>query len=508
MRVEKTVFISYRRSNIYHARAVHQALTQRGYDTFLDFESIDSGSFERIILSQIDARAHFLLVLTPSALERCGDPNDWLRREIERAIAMQRNVVPLMFDNFDFAHVKQYLHGSLSVLPQYNGLSIPPDFFDEAMERLCQRFLNKPLDMVLHPAPPDHEAIVERKQATILNAPAPDQQQVTARQHMEAGITHYANGLFQQSIEAFSAAIEHDPALAEAYYRRGHARRFLAQKEQALSDWQAAVRLADEDDPYYELYASGVYRLQGQFDRALAEATTAIERNPTDPEMYKNRGDIYGDAGLYDEAIRDHTQAIRLNPQYAIGYNNRGLAHAMKGDHAAAIADYTEALRLHEQDVTYINRGLAYAMKGDHSAAIADYTAALRLREQDVTYVNRGLLYAQQGDFTTAIADYSAAIRLNPHNEVAYFNRGYAYGVLKNYNAAIADFNEVLRLNPQSAWAHYNRGAAYANMGDIDRARADYEAAVRIEPLEAHFRKYLDLLNRPRRGWLSNLFGG
>src|SRR5215510_13741316 len=111
MQVEKTVFISYRRTNAMTARAVYQHLKARRYDCFLDYESIDSGLFERIILNQIAARAHFIVILTPSALERCADPNDWLRREIEYALEMKRNIVPLMFDRFSFDDVQKYLVG-------------------------------------------------------------------------------------------------------------------------------------------------------------------------------------------------------------------------------------------------------------------------------------------------------------------------------------------------------------------------------------------------------------
>ena len=46
-KIEKTVFISYRRTNIYNALAVYQDLTKHGYDVFFDFESIDSGDFEQ-----------------------------------------------------------------------------------------------------------------------------------------------------------------------------------------------------------------------------------------------------------------------------------------------------------------------------------------------------------------------------------------------------------------------------------------------------------------------------
>ena len=45
-RIEKTVFISYRRTNFYTALAVYQDLTAYGYDVFFDYQSIDSGNFE------------------------------------------------------------------------------------------------------------------------------------------------------------------------------------------------------------------------------------------------------------------------------------------------------------------------------------------------------------------------------------------------------------------------------------------------------------------------------
>jgi hypothetical protein len=67
-RIEKTVFISYRRTNFYTALAVYQDLTQHGYDVFFDFQSIDSGDFEKVITENIKAKAHFLIILSPSAL--------------------------------------------------------------------------------------------------------------------------------------------------------------------------------------------------------------------------------------------------------------------------------------------------------------------------------------------------------------------------------------------------------------------------------------------------------
>jgi hypothetical protein len=109
------------------ARAVLQDLRQHGYDVFMDVESIDSGEFETIILAQIAARAHFLVILTQGTLEGCQEPNDWLRREIEYAIGLGRNVVPILVNDFRFdRHTCAYLTGTLGALPRYNGLTLSP----------------------------------------------------------------------------------------------------------------------------------------------------------------------------------------------------------------------------------------------------------------------------------------------------------------------------------------------------------------------------------------------
>jgi hypothetical protein len=151
-RVEKTVFISYRRTNAPWALAVFQDLTRNGYDVFFDFQGIASGDFERVILENIKARAHFLVLLTPSALERCGEPGDWLRREIETAVDTRRNIVPLMLEGFDFdtPAIAAQLTGKLAALKRYNALRVPVEYFEEAMIRLRGKYLNVPLDAVLH----------------------------------------------------------------------------------------------------------------------------------------------------------------------------------------------------------------------------------------------------------------------------------------------------------------------------------------------------------------------
>ena len=171
-RIEKTVFISYRRKDISWALAVYQYLTGQKYDVFFDFSSLSSGDFEQVIISNIRARAHFLLILTPTALDRCNEPGDWLRREIETAVDEQRNIIPLFFDGFNFSlpSVAEKMTGKIAAIKHYNGLDIPSGYFIEAMERLSERYLNVPLDAVIHPVSTEVRKAVKKEQIAVNEA--------------------------------------------------------------------------------------------------------------------------------------------------------------------------------------------------------------------------------------------------------------------------------------------------------------------------------------------------
>jgi hypothetical protein len=64
-----------------------------------------------------------------------------LRREIETALTLKRNIVPLMLEGFDFGTptIAGQPTGALEPLKHYNALNVPADYFQEAMVRLRTR---------------------------------------------------------------------------------------------------------------------------------------------------------------------------------------------------------------------------------------------------------------------------------------------------------------------------------------------------------------------------------
>ena len=161
-----SVFISYRRSaSQYLARSVFQGLQARGFDVFLDVTAIDNGAFDSIILNQIAALPHFLLVLSPGSLERCAVEGDWLRLEIEEAFHLKRNIVPLYDEGFNIDEERRFLPEPLATnLARLNAPPYSHYYFDAFLDTISDRFLKAaPLDILITPTPKQEQTEVQRR---------------------------------------------------------------------------------------------------------------------------------------------------------------------------------------------------------------------------------------------------------------------------------------------------------------------------------------------------------
>jgi len=244
-KVENTVFISYRRTNIFTARAVYQNLTSKGYDVFFDFKGINIRDFEHIILGNLRARAHFLVILTPSALERCNQPGDWFRREIESAIDERRNIISLFFEGFSFSSpsIEQYLTGNLETLKNYKSLTVPSDYFNEAMDKLTNRFLNMPLNTVLHPLSSIAKNNVETQKSVINKTPSVTEDQLSAEEWFEKGNRFYDAKDYIEAIHCYTESVNLEPKHATTYNNRGNANKGKGDLHNAIKDYTEAIRL-------------------------------------------------------------------------------------------------------------------------------------------------------------------------------------------------------------------------------------------------------------------------
>ncbi len=90
------IFISYRREGGEKtARLVQLILEDYGYKVFLDYDSCNASSWEKKIKSGIEESEVFLFILSKGALDRCRNEGDWVRKEVEYAYELKKNIVPI-----------------------------------------------------------------------------------------------------------------------------------------------------------------------------------------------------------------------------------------------------------------------------------------------------------------------------------------------------------------------------------------------------------------------------
>ena len=203
-------------------------------------------------------------------------------------------------------------------------------------------------------------------------------------------------------------------SLFNAYGHRGYAYYVTGKFDQAIQDFDQAMRLNPSFAPVFSLRGNAFYG-KAAYDRAILDFDEAIRLDPSVANDFNNRGNAYYSKATYDRAIQDYDEAIRLNPSFADAFKNRGNAYYAKGNYDRAIQDYDEAIRLKPGVAEIFSyRGRAYTQKGNYDRAIQDYDEAIRLDPSSDTFFNRGRVRFDLGQFAASQSDFAKAAELKP----------------------------------------------------------------------------------------------
>ncbi|MCR5521674.1 MAG: toll/interleukin-1 receptor domain-containing protein [Lachnospiraceae bacterium] len=136
------IFISYRRENgASTAKHLRDILTSKGYRVFFDTDSLRSGDFNRELLDVIKGCTDFIIILSPNALDRCVNEQDWVRQELACALDHGKNIVPVMSDKFVFPET---LPKDVDAIRWKNGIAVNIEYFDAMVEKLLSFLKSKP----------------------------------------------------------------------------------------------------------------------------------------------------------------------------------------------------------------------------------------------------------------------------------------------------------------------------------------------------------------------------
>ena len=149
------IFLSYRRDGgDITAKLISEALKNRGYSTFYDYDALKGGVFDDQIREEIVNCTDMVLVLPKDALVRCENPEDWVRQEIALALKHGKNIIPVMLKGFEFPET---LPDDINEVRYYNGVRFYMEFFDAVIDSIEKKLRSKPDDPNFNRYPPNTE---------------------------------------------------------------------------------------------------------------------------------------------------------------------------------------------------------------------------------------------------------------------------------------------------------------------------------------------------------------
>jgi tetratricopeptide (TPR) repeat protein len=156
-------------------------------------------------------------------------------------------------------------------------------------------------------------------------------------------------GRFDEALKDLDRLVELTSDQPFGYYNRGTLRMQAKRYPGALSDLENAIRLYGDTQANW---CSGAHtrcawmrQEQGDFERALAEYTRALQLSPQSSSARFGRARLWRLRGEPDKGGPDLDQALKDDPKDSTAYSERGLLRMRHKDYAAARADIDQATR-------------------------------------------------------------------------------------------------------------------------------------------------------------------
>ncbi len=248
-----------------------------------------------------------------------------------------------------------------------------------------------------------------------------------AAAHSGLGITHlqYVRHGFGGTThliaaqKSFERALEFDPSLVEAKIFRVYTFLARGEKESARHGVHHLLETAPHDYDVH-MVAATILRLDGLYDMALHEASTALRLNPAAATLvYNDRARIYGYQGQIELARQEIQKGLTLDPTQRLLRTSLGYLDFRQGDYANAITTLESVL--HEDTslrLVYPTLALCYLAAGQRAEAAAMITeGTLSSADADGEMAYRLATYfALDGDATEALHWLRKAIYLGNEN--------------------------------------------------------------------------------------------
>ncbi len=273
-----------------------------------------------------------------------------------------------------------------------------------------------------------------------------------------------------------------------------------------------------QPDPESEeglLAAAAQLCANGEFTRAAAKYTQALELNPNNRDTLISRAITYSNSGKWAQAVADFESAggiDALSPKNLVR-----LADAYKGckdaDKALMVYEklsammpgnqeilihrflilkefkrYEEAVFLLSQmrqgdptntNLIYETAGI-HEILGDNEGILEDYNAILAIDEGQIEiWVKKAVLLVKLERLDEALACYDHLVSCKPDNAGLWYSKGLVQMSVKDYEGAYHSLDVALALSPSDADAIHAKARVMTELHNNDGALELYEKLIR-----------------------------
>jgi tetratricopeptide (TPR) repeat protein len=278
---------------------------------------------------------------------------------------------------------------------------------------------------------------------------------------------------------------------------RGEEKRVISRlmKEERWTEAKDALEaflLQEPDSSFGVLNLGTCYDELGQFDRAVALFTHAVQITNGQADALWNLALSQANAGQLENAIANFERFKKANPVQARSFHVdntiQGLRKILAGQ-----------LRRHDYVIdTMMKRAFHLADVGEWQAALTWLDRALALDPEDPEILyNRGYVL-HQIDLDAAIEAYQQALRYTTDDPRPAYNLGNIYYERGQLQEAIAAYEQAIALDPTYPSSYHNLGRVYEQLGQLDKAVGLWEKTLEVDPDHVNARINLQ---RVGRGW-------
>lgn len=149
---------------------------------------------------------------------------------------------------------------------------------------------------------------------------------------------HWSRERYDLALQALSEAMTYRVGDAVLYYMRGNIYRDSGQFAKALQDYDKALELVSWLEDFRSERCVAL-SLMGRSEEGLRDCNRAIEKNPTYPVNFLNRGAVYLHLKRPSDAMADFDRILEDDPGDPEALYARGVARRLKGDVIGGDAD-------------------------------------------------------------------------------------------------------------------------------------------------------------------------